>query len=51
MVLMKHRVRLIILMIQIDPDYTYMYCYMNKAIRDGKYLAPPDASAWQRSPH
>ena len=23
----------------------------NKAIRDGKYLAPPHASAWQRSPH
>ena len=22
----------------------------NKAIRDGKYLAPPHASAWQRSP-
>ena len=21
----------------------------NKAIRDGKYLAPPHASAWQRS--
>ena len=27
-------------------------CYIaNKAIRDGKYLAPPHASAWQRSPH
>ena len=25
--------------------------YSNKAIRDGKYLAPPHASAWQRSPH
>ena len=25
--------------------------YTNKAIRDGKYLAPPHASAWQRSPH
>ena len=25
--------------------------YYNKAIRDGKYLAPPHASAWQRSPH
>ena len=24
---------------------------INKAIRDGKYLAPPHASAWQRSPH
>ena len=24
---------------------------VNKAIRDGKYLAPPHASAWQRSPH
>ena len=24
---------------------------LNKAIRDGKYLAPPHASAWQRSPH
>ena len=23
----------------------------NKAIIDGKYLAPPHASAWQRSPH
>ena len=23
----------------------------NKAIRDGKYLAPPHASAWQSSPH
>ena len=23
----------------------------NKAIRDGKYLAPPHASAWQRSSH
>ena len=23
----------------------------NKAIRDGKYLAPPHASAWQRSLH
>ena len=23
----------------------------NKAIRDGKYLAPPHASAWQHSPH
>ena len=22
----------------------------NKAIRDGKYLAPPHASAWQNSP-
>ena len=25
--------------------------YINKAIRDVKYLAPPHASAWQRSPH
>ena len=25
--------------------------YINKAIRDGKYLAPPHVSAWQRSPH
>ena len=24
---------------------------LKKAIRDGKYLAPPHASAWQRSPH
>ena len=24
---------------------------INKAIRDGKYLAPTHASAWQRSPH
>ena len=24
---------------------------VNKAFRDGKYLAPPHASAWQRSPH
>ena len=24
---------------------------LNKAIRDGKYLAPPHASAWQHSPH
>ena len=24
---------------------------INKAIRDGKYLALPHASAWQRSPH
>ena len=24
---------------------------LNKAIRYGKYLAPPHASAWQRSPH
>ena len=24
---------------------------INKAIRDGKYLTPPHASAWQRSPH
>ena len=23
----------------------------NKAIRDGKYLALPHSSAWQRSPH
>ena len=23
----------------------------NKAIRDGKYLAPAHANAWQRSPH
>ena len=28
------------------PQYNY-----NKAIRDGKYLAPPHASAWQHSPH
>ena len=27
------------------------YNIENKAIRDGKYLAPPHASAWQRSPH
>ena len=27
------------------------YNIINKAIRDGKYLAPPYASAWQRSPH
>ena len=27
------------------------YIKENKAIRDGKYLAPPHASAWQRSPH
>ena len=26
-------------------------CKRNKAIRDGKYFAPPHASAWQRSPH
>ena len=25
--------------------------FCTKAIRDGKYLAPPHASAWQRSPH
>ena len=25
-------------------------CNSNKAIRDGKYLAPPHVSAWQRSP-
>ena len=25
--------------------------FINKAIRDGKYLAPPHASAWQRSPN
>ena len=24
---------------------------LSKAIRDGKYFAPPHASAWQRSPH
>ena len=29
----------------------YLGCITNKAIRDGKYLAPPHASAWQRSPH
>ena len=29
---------------------TNMYYMYNKAIRDGKYLAPPHASAWQRSP-
>ena len=28
----------------------YKTC-QNKAIRDGKYLAPPHASAWQRLPH
>ena len=30
---------------------TSVYIIINKAIRDGKYLAPPHASAWQRSPH
>ena len=25
--------------------------YTNKEIRNGKYLAPSHASAWQRSPH
>ena len=25
--------------------------FINKAIRDGKYLALPHSSAWQRSPH
>ena len=28
-----------------------VWSILNKAIRDGKYLAPPHASAWQRSPH
>ena len=31
--------------------FTEWMTYMNKAIRDGKYLAPPHTSAWQRSPH
>ena len=30
---------------------THHKAMINKAIRDGKYLAPPHASAWQRSPH
>ena len=31
--------------------YRYAEDIYNKAIRDGKYLAPPHASACQRSPH
>ena len=31
-----------------DTLFTHEY---NKAIRDGKYLAPPHASVWQRLPH
>ena len=32
-------------------DHAHLQYIMNKAIRDGKYLAPPHASAWQHSPH
>ena len=31
--------------------YRALYNISNKAIRDGKYLALPHSSAWQRFPH
>ena len=31
-------------------ELTYITHSSNKAIRDGKYLAPPHASAWQVQP-
>ena len=34
-----------------QADIDGLIAYTNKAIRDGKYLAPSHASAWQRSPH
>ena len=37
--------------LQLSFIYSFYYDNDNKAIRDGKYLAPPHASAWQRSPH
>ena len=33
-----------------QPSEEVNYNINNKAIRDGKYPAPPHASAWQRSP-
>ena len=38
-----------LLMLVLYRFYT-KYCLPNKAIRDGKYLAPPHASAWQVHP-
>ena len=32
------------------PMYIVFNTSVNKAIRDGKHLDPPNASAWQRSP-
>ena len=34
----------------VDHEYPLYYMY-NKAVRDGKYLAPPRVSAWQLNVH
>ena len=34
---------------EIRTGYNHLYTVLNKAIRDGKYLALPDASAWKHS--